>query len=82
MANTNSNPASGRTGAPSISSTGAPSQQEQVDNQKGSEANPTGKDFDEDGIATENRMSGGPQPTDPVQNREAFGNKDGKSADE
>ncbi len=69
MANTNSNPASARTGGPSISSTGAPSQQNQVDSQKGSDANATGK-LPTDaprGNPGDTRTDGGKQPSDPVQ---------------
>ncbi|NCP10888.1 MAG: hypothetical protein GW859_02840 [Sphingomonadales bacterium] len=72
MANTNSNPASARTGGPSISSTGAPSQQNQVDSQKGDDANATGKKPDEAprNNPGDTRQHGGKQPSDPVQNRD------------
>lgn len=69
MANVNSNKNQGRTGGPSIASTGAKSQTEQPDSQKGSEANPVGaKDYVEKHQAPDINQEGGKQSTDPVQN--------------
>ncbi|MEP7316056.1 MAG: hypothetical protein ABI667_05120 [Sphingomicrobium sp.] len=69
MANVNSNKNQGRTGGPSIASTGAKSQTEQPDSQKGSEANAVGaKDYVDKNQAPDVDQDGGKQPTDPVQN--------------
>lgn len=68
MGNVNSNKNQGRTGGPSIASTGAVSQTEQPDSQKGSGANAVGdKDYVEKKGAPDVEQKGGKQPNDPVQ---------------
>lgn len=67
MADVNKNPNEKRTGGPAASSTGAPSQTELPDSQKGSGANPTGRKDRVEVDGPDVEQGGGKQPNDPVQ---------------